>query len=324
MALARLARRQHGVVSLTQLRALDLTPSGVRSRAARGHLHRIHRGVYAVGPARLTREGCWMAAVLAYGIGAALSHRSAGGHWAVRPDNRPVTDISVPRRPVRSRPGVTCPRPAEPHRRRRHHPRRHPLHHGRPHAARPRRHGRPARHRARDRPRRRAGPVRSPRDGRGARQGQRSPRCRRRAERARDLVRPRVDRDSEIEERFLRACDQGGLSRPFANRWLVLADREVKADFLWPAERLVVETDGRRVPLHAAGLRGRPPPRPEPRARRVPGGPLHLAPGRRRARGGGRHRPDPPRLASAAHGHRPRESWAVGCASASGAPRRPR
>ena len=53
--------------------------------------------------------------------------------------------------------------------------------------------------------------------------------------------------DSEIEERFLRACDQGGLSRPFANRWLVLADRQVKADFLWRAERLVVETDGRRV-----------------------------------------------------------------------------
>ena len=48
-----------------------------------------------------------------------------------------------------------------------------------------------------------------------------------------------------IEERFFSACDAAGLPRPVANQWLVLLDRQVKADFLWAAERLVVETDGR-------------------------------------------------------------------------------
>jgi hypothetical protein len=48
-----------------------------------------------------------------------------------------------------------------------------------------------------------------------------------------------------IEERLFRACDAADLPRPTANEWLVLPDREVKADFLWPAERLIVETDGR-------------------------------------------------------------------------------
>ncbi len=246
IALARLARRQHGVVSLAQLRALDLTPSGVRSRAGRGHLHRIHRGVYAVGPARLMREGFWMAAVLAYGIGAALSHRSAGGHWAVRPDNRPVTDISVPRRHVRSRLGVDA--------------------HAQPSltAADVTTHdGIPCTTVARtlldlaatvDR----RGTERA--IGRADAQGLFDLRemeealARANGHRGVGVVRSLLETwsehgltDSEIEERFLRACDQGGLSRPFANRWLVLADRQVKADFLWPAERLVVETDGRRA-----------------------------------------------------------------------------
>ncbi len=53
--------------------------------------------------------------------------------------------------------------------------------------------------------------------------------------------------ETGIEERFLCACDGAGLSRPAANAWLVLDDRQVKADFLWRAERLVVETDGRDV-----------------------------------------------------------------------------
>ncbi|MGI8920120.1 MAG: hypothetical protein ACR2HD_00370 [Solirubrobacteraceae bacterium] len=52
------------------------TPSDRRVRA--GRLHPIHRGVYAVGHSRLTLRGRWMAAVLACGPGAALSHRDAG------------------------------------------------------------------------------------------------------------------------------------------------------------------------------------------------------------------------------------------------------
>ena len=60
-----LAESQHWVLSLTQLQLAGLTGDAVRRRAAKGRLHRIHRGVYAVGYAKLTRYGHWMAAVLA-------------------------------------------------------------------------------------------------------------------------------------------------------------------------------------------------------------------------------------------------------------------
>lgn len=101
-----MAERQHGVVALRQLEALGLSASGVRSRVASGRLHRVHRGVYAIGRPGLTINGRRMAAVLAYGPGAVLSHRSAAGLWGLRPDNRPNVEISVPRRSVRRRAGV--------------------------------------------------------------------------------------------------------------------------------------------------------------------------------------------------------------------------
>ena len=72
-----LAARQHGVVARRQLAAAGLTPSMLNERIVRGRLIAIHRGVYAVGHASLRREGFWMAAVLAAGPGAALSHRDA-------------------------------------------------------------------------------------------------------------------------------------------------------------------------------------------------------------------------------------------------------
>jgi very-short-patch-repair endonuclease len=105
-AIVELAERQHGVVALAQLEALSLTASGVRKRVARGRLHRIHRGVYAVGRPSLTKNGWRMAAVLAYGPGAVLSHRSAAGLWGLRPDNRANVEISVPRGAARRRPGL--------------------------------------------------------------------------------------------------------------------------------------------------------------------------------------------------------------------------
>jgi|SRR5215211_6104123 len=76
-AIARIADRQHGTVSLPKLNAPGLTSSAVRKRIQRGLLHPIHRGVYAVGRPGLTAKGRWMAAVLACGDGAVLSHRSA-------------------------------------------------------------------------------------------------------------------------------------------------------------------------------------------------------------------------------------------------------
>lgn len=80
-AIAELADRQHGVVATWQLLALGLTQDDVDYRARIGRLHRIHRGVYAVGYRTLTPKGHRMAAVLAYGPKAVLSHRSAAAHW---------------------------------------------------------------------------------------------------------------------------------------------------------------------------------------------------------------------------------------------------
>src|SRR3954451_9513663 len=54
-------------------------------RLAAGRLHVIHRGVYAVGHPRIPQEGRWLAAVLACGHGAVLSHRSAAALWGLRP-----------------------------------------------------------------------------------------------------------------------------------------------------------------------------------------------------------------------------------------------
>ena len=79
-----LAERQHGVIAAPQLYSLGLSETQVRTRAANGLLHRVHRGVYAMGHARLTNEGRWMAAVLACGEGAVLSHQSAGELWKIR------------------------------------------------------------------------------------------------------------------------------------------------------------------------------------------------------------------------------------------------
>jgi len=76
-AIVALAARQHGVVSLAQLLALGLSERAVHARIAAGRLHRIHQGVYAVGRPDVTIMGKWMAAVLACGDGALLSHQSA-------------------------------------------------------------------------------------------------------------------------------------------------------------------------------------------------------------------------------------------------------
>jgi very-short-patch-repair endonuclease len=83
--IARLAGAQHGVVSRPQLLVLGFTDDGVTRRTRAGRLHRVHRGVYAVGHRVLTLEGRWMAAVLAAGDGAVLSHASAAAAWDMRP-----------------------------------------------------------------------------------------------------------------------------------------------------------------------------------------------------------------------------------------------
>jgi very-short-patch-repair endonuclease len=78
---AQIAARQHGVVSTEQLLRAGLSRSAITRRLRAGRLHRVYRGVYAVGHPGLSTEGKWMAAVLACGDGAALSHRSAAELW---------------------------------------------------------------------------------------------------------------------------------------------------------------------------------------------------------------------------------------------------
>jgi very-short-patch-repair endonuclease len=94
-AIARLADRQHGVVATWQLLALGLTQDDIDYRARIGRLHRIHRGVYAVGYRTLTPKGHRMAAVLAYGPDAVLSHRSAAAHWDIGPGFWKI-EVTVP------------------------------------------------------------------------------------------------------------------------------------------------------------------------------------------------------------------------------------
>jgi Protein of unknown function (DUF559)/Transcriptional regulator, AbiEi antitoxin len=244
MAIARLAERQHGLVSLPQLQFVGLTKSAVAKRARDGRLTRIHRGVYAVGHARLTKRGHWMAAVLAYGPHAKLSHRSASALQGIRPDNSPKIDVTVPSRSARPRPrinvhasttlaeadvttvdGIPCtalPRTlldlAE---------------------VVPRR----ALERAIDQAEvlrifdlRAVEEVLSRANGRWG---------------AALLTRVLAEyagptlTDRELEERFFALCREAGLPRPAVNVWITLdGGVAYKADFLWRAERLIVETDG--------------------------------------------------------------------------------
>ena len=95
--IAALALRQHGVVSRRQLRALGLDDNAVSYRVRAGRLHRLHRGVYAVGHTVVGARGRWMAAVLACGPDAALSHASAAALWELRPSEATWIDVTVPR-----------------------------------------------------------------------------------------------------------------------------------------------------------------------------------------------------------------------------------
>lgn len=81
---------------------LDVAEHRIRHRVAIGRLHRVHQGVYAVGHSRLTRKGRWMAAVLAHGPQAVLSHRAALALWELRPTAPGPINVTVPARGRRS------------------------------------------------------------------------------------------------------------------------------------------------------------------------------------------------------------------------------
>jgi hypothetical protein len=95
--LAALADRQYGVVARRQLLHLGVDRSAIDRRLLRRSLIPLHRGVYAVGHRKLRHEGRWLAAVLAVGPGAVLSHRDAAALYGMRkpPEGRNVS-VSTP------------------------------------------------------------------------------------------------------------------------------------------------------------------------------------------------------------------------------------
>ncbi len=96
-AVARLAVSQHGNVTVAQLRACGLSPTVVRKAVARGQLWRVHHGVYSVGRHPVSPYERAMAAVLAGGPGALLSHHWSGWLWKLRPLPFGLVEISAPR-----------------------------------------------------------------------------------------------------------------------------------------------------------------------------------------------------------------------------------
>jgi hypothetical protein len=117
----RLAAKQHGILARGQLLALGFSAAAIEHRIARGRLHPVARGVYAVGWPHLDRRRRWAAAVLAAGCGdrtarslslpyfghsAALSHRSAAAVWGIGKELPGRIDLTVRRRDAPRRPGL--------------------------------------------------------------------------------------------------------------------------------------------------------------------------------------------------------------------------
>ena len=98
MRIAWVADRQHGVVTYRQLAGLGVGRGGVHARVRAGRLHRLHPGVYSVGHRYLGSAGRRLAAVLACGPGALLSHRSAAVHLGLSDRDPRSVDVTAPGR----------------------------------------------------------------------------------------------------------------------------------------------------------------------------------------------------------------------------------
>jgi very-short-patch-repair endonuclease len=105
-AIAEVAAQQYGVIARAQLAALGLGAGAIDHRLRSGRLHRLHRGVYAVGHAVLVPLAAEMAAVLACGPDTVLSHQSAAALWRLRPHEPGEVHVTVPRSGAQSRPGL--------------------------------------------------------------------------------------------------------------------------------------------------------------------------------------------------------------------------
>jgi very-short-patch-repair endonuclease len=240
-AVAELAARRWGVVSRADLVRLGASRAGIDAWVRRGRLHRLHRGVYAVGHAYLGREGRRLAAVLACGEGAVLSHRTAASHWGLLDTHSARIDVTA-RRSREGAPGIR-------------------LHSSRSLTARDTttHEGIPITSVARtllDL----AATVRAGRLERALAQAERLQLYDSRA--IRDVLsrsnghrgraaltkataqEPKLTR-SEAEARFLALVRDAGLREPLANFSLIAPDHpRLEVDFYWPSYRLIVEIDG--------------------------------------------------------------------------------
>ncbi len=102
------ATAQGGVVSLDQLREIGVSRQLASERSERGRLHRVHRGVYAVGHRSLGRTALLRAAVLACGEGAVVSHGTAAAHWGLTDRAPAQIDVTVPVEAGRKLDGIRC------------------------------------------------------------------------------------------------------------------------------------------------------------------------------------------------------------------------
>ena len=245
-AIARLAERQHGVVGRAQLRELGLSGTAIDKRVAAKRLLRIHRSVYAPGHAPLTTTGRYLAAVLASGPEALLSHRSAAALWDLRDDRRRTVDVTAPGRPGRRQRGIeihrsrTLLRPDDV-----------VALYGIPCSTLARTLVDMAEVAGEDTLARLVAQAEFQRllildevmAALGRAHGRHgAPKLRR--------VLTRLDPDppgltrSDLEERFLALCDGAGIPRPRVNVSMTLGGEEMQVDFLWDRARLIAETDG--------------------------------------------------------------------------------
>jgi hypothetical protein len=114
--LADLATVQGGVVSLSQLGDEGVSRQLAAERAAAAQLHRVHRGVYAMGHRSVSRQTLLRAALLACGEGAVISHVTAAALWGMFDQWPHLIDVTVPVEAGRKIAGIRprrCRYPAE-------------------------------------------------------------------------------------------------------------------------------------------------------------------------------------------------------------------
>ena len=235
-AIAAIATRQHGTIGHDQLLALGLTAKAIKYRVRIGRLHPIHRGVYAVGHRKLTQRGLWMAAVLTAGERAVLSHRSGAALWGLGIANTSRIEITTPRDRRRPKLKVHVARLADDEITTRD---------GIPvtsvsrtlldlAAVAPRRQVEKA---VREAEHRLLGDKASVGVLLERHQGRKGTKTLRE-------LRQRAGHgvtDSEFEERFLTFLDERGFERPRLNAYI----EGFRCDAVWPAQKVVVELDGR-------------------------------------------------------------------------------